>query len=39
MTNFKFSHSTFTGINGFWTDDVENTPDKVVGKFEPKVLV
>jgi hypothetical protein len=26
---FTFSHSTLTGMNGFWTDDVENTPDIV----------
>jgi hypothetical protein len=30
-------------IHGFWTDNVENTPDavkyKAVGKFEPNVLV
>jgi hypothetical protein len=30
-------------MDGFWTDDVENTPDtvkyKAVGKFEPIVLV
>jgi hypothetical protein len=30
-------------MNGFWTDDFENTPDavlyKAVGKFESKVLV
>jgi hypothetical protein len=32
------SHSTLTGMNGLWTDDVENTSDtkryKAVGKFE-----
>jgi hypothetical protein len=41
--NFRFSHSTLSGMNGLWTDDVENTPDaviyKAVGKFEPKILV
>jgi hypothetical protein len=30
-------------MDGFWTDNVENTPDAVkyqaVGKFEPKTLV
>jgi hypothetical protein len=30
-----------TGMDGFWIDDVENTPDavknKAVGQFEPKV--
>jgi hypothetical protein len=26
---FTFSHSTLTGINGFFTDDVENTPAAV----------
>jgi hypothetical protein len=40
---FIFSHSTLTGMDGFWTDDVENTPDtlkyKAVGKFGPKILV
>jgi hypothetical protein len=34
---FTFSLSTLTGMNGFWTDDVENTPAavkyKAVGKF------
>jgi hypothetical protein len=38
-----FSLSTLTGMDGFWTDNVESTPDavkyKVVGKFEPKILV
>jgi hypothetical protein len=41
--NLTFSHSTLREINGFWTDDVENTPDavkyKIFGKFELKVLV
>jgi hypothetical protein len=40
---FTFSHSTMTGMNGFCTDDVGNTPDiikyKAVGKFQPKVLL
>jgi hypothetical protein len=38
-----FSHSTLTGMDGFWKNDVENTLDavkcKIVGKFEPKVLI
>jgi hypothetical protein len=26
---FTFSHSNMTGMNGFWTEDVKNTPDAV----------
>jgi hypothetical protein len=40
---FTFSHSTLTGMDGFWIVDVENTPDavkyKAIGKFDQKVLV
>jgi hypothetical protein len=40
---FTFLHSTLTEMDGFCTDDVENTPDaikyRVVGKIKPKVLV
>jgi hypothetical protein len=34
MDHEKYFSST--RMNGFWTDDAENTPD-AVGKFEPKV--
>jgi hypothetical protein len=36
---FKFSHSTFTltGMDGFWTGDVENTPDAV--KYKAVVIL
>jgi hypothetical protein len=38
---FTYSHSTLTRMDGFWTDNVENTSDavkcKAVGKFELKV--
>jgi hypothetical protein len=34
---FTFSHSTLTGMDGFWTSDAVKY--KTVGKFEPKVLV
>jgi hypothetical protein len=26
---FTFPHSTLVGMDGFWTDDVEKTPDAV----------
>jgi hypothetical protein len=30
---FTFSHSTLSGMNGFWTDYVQNTPDAVKYKI------
>jgi hypothetical protein len=34
---FTFSHSILTGIHGFWTDDVENSPDTVKYKVVEKL--
>jgi hypothetical protein len=42
MSILHFHISTLTGMHGFWTDAVENTPDvkyKAVGKFEPTFLL
>ncbi|XP_017462431.1 PREDICTED: uncharacterized protein LOC108355809, partial [Rhagoletis zephyria] len=40
---FTFSHHEISGNDGFYTDNIELTPDKVKyaakSKFEPKVLV